>query len=173
MALKEVTLQLGKEQRHTGSKAQPYRPQEGHVPEQGPQGAQRLKGKSSRIYSEGKEGSLSWSRSTLHTHPHPRVCWSESLRPSLKAEAPGSQRAKIEVALDLHPCIPFHAGKPCAEGAGCNQPRALPWGRKLGMWAGEDLCSVSTPALPVLLALGNTGSVNMNNKGHAFIFPFF
>lgn len=67
MALKGVTLQLGKEQRHTGSKAQPYRPQEGHVPEQWHQGARRPIGKSSRIYSEGKEGSLRWSRSALHT----------------------------------------------------------------------------------------------------------
>lgn len=64
MALKEVTLQLGKEQRHTGSEAQPYRPQEGHMPEQWHQGAQRPIGKSSRIYSEGKE---EWSRSALHT----------------------------------------------------------------------------------------------------------
>lgn len=67
MALKGVTLQLGKEQRHTGSKAQPYRPQGGHVPEQGYQGAQRPTGKSSRIYRKGKEGSLRSSRSALHT----------------------------------------------------------------------------------------------------------
>lgn len=62
MALKGVTLlQLGKEQRHTGAKAQPYRPQEGHMPKQWHQRAQRPMGKSSRIYSEGKERSLRWS----------------------------------------------------------------------------------------------------------------
>lgn len=42
------------------------------------------------------------------------------------------------------------------------------------MWAGDDLwLCVSTPALPVLLALGNPGSMNMNSKGQAFIYPFF
>lgn len=178
MVLNGVTLHLGKKQRCTGSKAQPYRPQEGHKPERWHQGAQRSIGKSSRIYNEERVFKMVPGPPT-HTHALTHESAGRSPRsPLLKGLNRQAHRAKVkrakigEIFLDSHPCVPPHVSNPYAHGASCNQPWTLPQRRSLGTWAGEGLwLCTSTFALTALLAPGNADSINRDNKGHVFIYP--